>query len=45
MQIPRAGLEYARKLGEMKKELERDLIVVWRVYFEKPRTTRGHGRG
>src|SRR5712675_303372 len=38
---PKAGLEYARKLVEMKKELERDLIVVMRVYFEKPRTTVG----
>ena len=36
-----AGLEYARKLVEMKRELERDLIVVMRVYFEKPRTTVG----
>src|SRR5213592_3656620 len=38
---PKAGLEYARKLVEMKRELERDLIVVMRVYFEKPRTTVG----
>jgi 3-deoxy-7-phosphoheptulonate synthase len=38
---PKAGLEYARKLLEMRKELERDLIVVMRVYFEKPRTTVG----
>jgi 3-deoxy-7-phosphoheptulonate synthase len=38
---PKAGLEYARRLLEMKKELERDLIVVMRVYFEKPRTTVG----
>jgi 3-deoxy-7-phosphoheptulonate synthase len=37
----KAGLEYARRLLEMKKELERDLIVVMRVYFEKPRTTVG----
>src|SRR2546425_47289 len=36
-----AGLEYARKLVEMKRELEPDLIVVMRVYFEKPRTTVG----
>src|SRR5258706_13482762 len=41
MHDPKAGLEYARKLVEMKKELERDLIVVMRVYFEKPRTTVG----
>jgi 3-deoxy-7-phosphoheptulonate synthase len=38
---PKAGLEYAGRLLEMKKELERDLVVVMRVYFEKPRTTVG----
>jgi 3-deoxy-7-phosphoheptulonate synthase len=38
---PKAGLEYARRLLEMKKELEPDLLVVMRVYFEKPRTTVG----
>jgi len=38
---PKAGLEYARKLVEMRKELERDLVVVMRVYFEKPRSTVG----
>jgi 3-deoxy-7-phosphoheptulonate synthase len=38
---PKAGLEYARRLLEMRKELERDLVVVMRVYFEKPRTTVG----
>jgi len=38
---PKAGLEYARRLLDMKKELEKDLVVVMRVYFEKPRTTVG----
>src|SRR5881396_1265321 len=38
---PKAGLEYARKLVEMRNELERDLVVVMRIYFEKPRTTVG----
>ena len=38
---PKAGLEYARRLVEMKKELEQDLVIVMRVYFEKPRTTVG----
>jgi 3-deoxy-7-phosphoheptulonate synthase len=38
---PKAGMEYAGRLIEMKKELERDLVVVMRVYFEKPRTTVG----
>ena len=37
----KAGVEYARRLLEMRKELEQDLIVVMRVYFEKPRTTVG----
>src|SRR5437773_423717 len=41
MHDPKAGLEYARRLIEMKKELERDLVIVMRVYFEKPRTTVG----
>jgi len=38
---PKAGLEYARRLVEVKKELERELVIVMRVYFEKPRTTVG----
>ncbi|HXZ53866.1 MAG TPA: 3-deoxy-7-phosphoheptulonate synthase AroG [Burkholderiales bacterium] len=38
---PKAGLEYAQRLLETKRELEKDLIVVMRVYFEKPRTTVG----
>ena len=38
---PKAALEYARKLKALMPELERDLIVVMRVYFEKPRTTVG----
>src|SRR2546421_4770475 len=37
----KAGLEYARRLVEMRKGLERDLVIVMRVYFEKPRTTVG----
>jgi 3-deoxy-7-phosphoheptulonate synthase len=41
MHDPKAGLEYARRLVELKRELESDLIVVMRVYFEKPRTTVG----
>jgi 3-deoxy-7-phosphoheptulonate synthase len=41
MHDPKAGLEYARRLVEMKKELDQDLVVVMRVYFEKPRTTVG----
>jgi 3-deoxy-7-phosphoheptulonate synthase len=38
---PKAGLEYARRLLEMRRELEQDLVIVMRVYFEKPRTTVG----
>src|SRR5712691_10943098 len=41
MHDPKAGLEYARRLVEMRKELEQDLVIVMRVYFEKPRTVVG----
>ncbi len=36
-----AGMEYARRLLEVKKTLAADLLIVMRVYFEKPRTTVG----
>ena len=36
-----AALEYAGKLAELIPRLEQDLLVVMRVYFEKPRTTVG----
>ena len=38
---PIAALEYARLLKAIKDELEDDLVIVMRVYFEKPRTTVG----
>jgi 3-deoxy-7-phosphoheptulonate synthase len=38
---PEAGLEYARRLSAVARELSDDLLVVMRVYFEKPRTTVG----
>jgi len=38
---PAAALEYARTLKPLADELVHDLIVVMRVYFEKPRTTVG----
>jgi len=38
---PIAAHEYARLLKMVKDELEDDLIIVMRVYFEKPRTTVG----
>lgn len=37
----KAAKEYAAKLLETKKRLAADLLVVMRVYFEKPRTTVG----
>jgi 3-deoxy-7-phosphoheptulonate synthase len=36
-----AGLEYAERLAEKRRELAGALNVVMRVYFEKPRTTVG----
>ena len=36
-----AAQEYARKLKVVKDELKDDLLIVMRVYFEKPRTTVG----
>jgi 3-deoxy-7-phosphoheptulonate synthase len=38
---PRAALEYAAKLKAQKDRFADDLVVVMRVYFEKPRTTVG----
>jgi 3-deoxy-7-phosphoheptulonate synthase len=38
---PDAAREYARKLLPVAQRLERDLLVVMRVYFEKPRTVVG----
>ncbi|KAJ0396925.1 hypothetical protein P43SY_000984 [Pythium insidiosum] len=36
-----AAMDYAKRLMALKKELENDLLIVMRVYFEKPRTTVG----
>ncbi|AWH87646.1 3-deoxy-7-phosphoheptulonate synthase AroG [Limnobaculum parvum] len=36
-----AALEYSRRLAEVRKRLDKDLEIVMRVYFEKPRTTVG----
>ena len=36
-----AALDYARRLSAKAAELREDLLVVMRVYFEKPRTTTG----
>lgn len=38
---PMAGLEYARRLLKVREDLSADLLIVMRVYFEKPRTTVG----
>ncbi|MFO1380146.1 MAG: 3-deoxy-7-phosphoheptulonate synthase AroG [Chitinivorax sp.] len=38
---PAAAIEYARRLKKLKDELAEDLLIVMRVYFEKPRTTVG----
>ncbi|CAH0493265.1 unnamed protein product [Peronospora effusa] len=36
-----AAMDYAKRLLELKKELSKDLLIIMRVYFEKPRTTVG----
>jgi len=38
---PAAALEYAARLATLRKELENELFILMRVYFEKPRTTIG----
>ncbi len=37
----KAGLEYAERLLAVRNRLSEDLLIVMRVYFEKPRTTVG----
>jgi len=38
---PKAAVEYASKLKSVSDRLQDDLVIVMRVYFEKPRTTVG----
>lgn len=38
---PKAAMEYATKLSALARKLRNELLVVMRVYFEKPRTTTG----
>jgi 3-deoxy-7-phosphoheptulonate synthase len=38
---PHAAMDYARRLSARATELEGDLRIAMRVYFEKPRTTTG----
>ncbi|KAA6183547.1 3-deoxy-7-phosphoheptulonate synthase AroG [Thiohalocapsa marina] len=38
---PAAAMEYGRRLAEIRQDLSDRLMIVMRVYFEKPRTTVG----
>ncbi len=38
---PEAAVDYARRLAKLSKEIDDQILVVMRVYFEKPRTTVG----
>jgi 3-deoxy-7-phosphoheptulonate synthase len=38
---PAAALDYAQRLLALRRELSNELLLVMRVYFEKPRTTVG----
>jgi 3-deoxy-7-phosphoheptulonate synthase len=38
---PKAAMEYAHKLKVLLLELKSELLIIMRVYFEKPRTTVG----
>ncbi|WP_081933870.1 3-deoxy-7-phosphoheptulonate synthase [Massilia sp. 9096] len=38
---PVAGLDYARRLKALQEEVADTMVLVMRVYFEKPRTTTG----
>ena len=38
---PKAGLEYAGRLKGAADALSKDLLIIMRTYFEKPRTTVG----
>jgi 3-deoxy-7-phosphoheptulonate synthase len=38
---PKAAIEYAERLRGLRSRYEDELLVVMRVYFEKPRTTTG----
>src|SRR6202522_421873 len=38
---PKAALEYAARLAELRARYADDLLIVMRVYFEKPRTVTG----
>ena len=38
---PKAAMEYAERLALLREQYRDDLLIVMRVYFEKPRTTVG----
>lgn len=38
---PDAAIEYARRLSDLSRKVDDQLLLVMRVYFEKPRTTVG----
>jgi 3-deoxy-7-phosphoheptulonate synthase len=38
---PEAAIEYASRLNAVREELQDSLLIIMRVYFEKPRTTVG----
>lgn len=38
---PKAALEYAERLGRLRRQVADRIYVIMRVYFEKPRTTVG----
>jgi 3-deoxy-7-phosphoheptulonate synthase len=38
---PKAALDYAARLTDLRERLADDLLIVMRVYFEKPRTVTG----
>jgi 3-deoxy-7-phosphoheptulonate synthase len=38
---PAAALDYAKRLADLNQKVEKRLLLVMRVYFEKPRTTVG----
>ncbi|HDR47018.1 MAG TPA: 3-deoxy-7-phosphoheptulonate synthase, partial [Geoalkalibacter subterraneus] len=38
---PRSAIDYAERLANLHRELSDELLLVMRVYFEKPRTTIG----
>ncbi|HSH94643.1 MAG TPA: 3-deoxy-7-phosphoheptulonate synthase, partial [Roseimicrobium sp.] len=38
---PKSAREYARKLNELRLQVQDEMFIIMRVYFEKPRTTIG----